>query len=279
MASSGSSASTALPMPGTFANSIEANKATGPFVDPRAGRILVSKWAKDWLESVRPDPETGQGPIKPKTFASYESLLRSRVLPTFGRRQLASLRPSDVQAWVNKMQAEGLSRSRVRQAHVVLKTMLDRAERDLMIGRNPARMVKPPALKHKEAAYFEPDVVDKIVEATTEPYDVFIRVLGVLGLRFGEAAALRRRHLDVLRRRLHIEESLAEVGGRFVFGPTKSHATRWVPLSPVLAQELERHLDGVGEGPDALVFTGPKGGPLRYRYLYMRLWRPVLDQL
>jgi integrase len=76
-----------------------------------------------------------------------------------------------------------------------------------------------------------------------EPYDVFIRVLGVPGLRFDEAAALRRRHVDVLRRRLHIEESLAEVGGRFVFGPTKSHATRWVPLSSVLAQALERHLD------------------------------------
>lgn len=262
-----------------FANSIEASKATGTFVDPRAGRILLSKWAKDWLESLRPDPGTGEGPIKPKTFASYESLLRSRVLPTFGRRQLGSLRPSDVQAWVNKMQAEGLSRSRIRQAHVVLKTMLDRAERDLMIGRNPARMVKPPALRHEEAAYFEPDVVDRIADSTTEPYDVFIRVLGVLGLRFGEAAALRRRHIDVLRRRLHIEESLAEVGGRFMFGRTKSHATRSVPLSPALAEELERRLDDVGEDPDALLFPGPKGGLLRYRYLYMRLWRPVLDHL
>jgi integrase len=104
---------------------------------------------------------------------------------------------------------------------------------------------------------------------------VFIRSLGVLGLRFGEAAALRRRHVDVLRRRLHIEDSLAEVGGRFVFGPTKSHATRSIPLSRVLVGELERHLDDVDEDPNALVFAGPKGGPLRYRYLYMRLWRPV----
>jgi integrase len=25
--------------------------------------------------------------------------------------------------------------------------------------------------------------------------------------------------------------------------------------------------------------TGPKSGPVRYRYFYMRLWRPVLDEL
>lgn len=47
----------------------------------------------------------------------------------------------------------------------------------------------------------------------------------------------------------------------------------------MLVGELERHLDDVDEDPNALVFTGPKGGPLRYRYLYMRLWRPVLAQL
>ncbi len=53
-----------------FANAIEASKATGTFVDPRAGRMRMNEWAKRWLEGVRPDPETGEGPIKPKTFAS-----------------------------------------------------------------------------------------------------------------------------------------------------------------------------------------------------------------
>jgi hypothetical protein len=50
-------------------------------------------------------------------------------------------------------------------------------------------------------------------------------VLGALDLRFGEAAALRRRSVDFLRRRLRVEESLAEVRGRISTGPTKSHQT------------------------------------------------------
>ncbi len=28
-----------------------------------------------------------------------------------------------------------------------------------------------------------------------------------------------------------------------------------------------------------MLFTGPKGGPLRYRYFYMKLWRPALERL
>lgn len=263
-----------------FANTIEASKATGTFVDPRAGRMRLSEWARRWLEGVRPDPETGEGPIKPKTFASYESLLRSRVLPALGRRQLSSLKPSDVQAWINKMQAEGLSASRVRQAHVLLKQMLDAALRDRMLGMNAALGVKLPKLQHREAAYFEPGVVDRIAGATPEPYDVLVSVLGVVGLRFGEGVALRRRHVDLMRRRLLVEDSLAEISGQLLFGPTKTHAVRSVPLPAGLAAALEIHLDEhVGREANALLFIAPEGGPVRYSNFVERVWSPVLVEL
>jgi integrase len=61
------------------------------------------------------------------------------------------------------------------------------------------------------------------------PYNVLIAVLGTCGLRWGEAVALRGRHEDELRRRLIVEESLAKISGRLVFGPTKSHSRRRVP--------------------------------------------------
>jgi integrase len=83
-----------------------------------------------------------------------------------------------------------------------------------------------------------------------------------------------------MRRRLLIEESLAEVNGHLLFGPTKSHAARAVPLSVSFATAFESHLAAcVGAEPDALVFTGPKGGPLRYRYVHGSIWRPTLKAL
>jgi integrase len=83
-----------------------------------------------------------------------------------------------------------------------------------------------------------------------------------------------------LARRLTIEESLAEVSGRLVFGPTKTHSMRKVPLPPRLRAAFERHLEEhVGPEPDALVFTSPAGAPLRYRNFMRRLWKPTLEEL
>lgn len=256
-----------------FLAAMEHSKSIGAFVDPALGRVRLADWVHTWLQGAGPT-------VKPKTLASYESLLRSRVLPVFGHRRLSDIRPSDVQAWVGQMQTDGLSASRIRQAVIVLRSALDAAVQDNMLGRNPCVGVRLPKLTHNEAAYLEPHVVEAISFEMPKPYDLLVRLLGTLGLRWGEAVALRRRHVDLLRRRLRVEQSLSEVSGRFVFGATKSHSMRAIPLSPGLRVELERHLsDAVGTEADALLFRGPKGGPLRYRYFYMRLWRPALERM
>src|SRR5262245_7203729 len=48
----------------------------GENIDPRRGRIRFEDMADLWLTKARPK-------LKAKTVASYESLLRSRVLPEF----------------------------------------------------------------------------------------------------------------------------------------------------------------------------------------------------
>ena len=153
--------------------------------------------------------------------------------------------------------------------------------RDGMLGRNPVAGVKLPRLPHREADYFEPAVLDEIADELGDSYGLLIRILGTLGLRWGEAAALRRRHVDLLRKRLRVEASIAELSGTLIEGPTKSHAVRSVPLPPGLAMALEKHLqDRVAPERDAYLFTAPAvGGPLRYSNFHERVWMPVLDHL
>lgn len=253
-----------------FAATIESDILRGDYVDPRAGKVALNDWAAKWVATLT---------VKPRTRVSYESLLRSRILPTFGKRQLAGLRRSDIQEWIASMLAEGLSPSRTRQAVIVLRLMLDAAVDDRLIARNPADRIKLPKIPHKEAEYFDPAVADQLVNAVPEKFRLLFRVLATLGLRYGEAVALRRRHVDFLRRRLRVEESLAEVSGTLIFGPTKSHAERAIPLPPSLMTELEEHLRTIDSDPESLLFTGEKGGPLRYRYIYMDVWRPLLKKL
>jgi integrase len=236
-----------------FLSTIESSKLRGDWLDPALGKTTVDEWARVWLESVR-------GTLKPKTVAGYESLLRSRIIPRFGEHPLSLLLPSEVQAWISTMDADGLSASRIREAWVVLSQILDAAVRDGRTARNPTRGVKLPTLQRREAEYFQPREIKRIAQAMPEPYDLLVRLLGTLGLRFGEAAALRRRDIDQLRRRLRIEGSLAEIGGRIIAGPTKSHQTRSVPVPPSLLNALEDHLEKrVAVDADDLVFAGPKG--------------------
>ncbi len=253
-----------------FAATIETDILRGDYVDPRAGKVALNEWSEKWAAGLT---------VKPKTKSGYESLLRSRILPVFGKRRLAEIRRSDIQEWIASMLAEGISSGRARQAVIVLRLMLDAAVDDRLIARNPADRIKLPKIPHKEAEYFDPDVADRIVAAVPKDYRLVFRILAILGLRYGEAVALRRRHVDFLRRRLRVEESLAEVSGELIFGPTKSHAERALPIPPSLIAELEQHLETIDADADRLLFTGEKGGPLRYRYAYMDIWRPVLKKL
>jgi integrase len=255
-----------------FLAAIETEKSRGEWIDPRLGRTRFDDFAGRWMEAVAPT-------LKPTTVASYESLLRSRVRPAFGDWAMASVRPSDVQAWVGKMIEEGLSSSRIRQAHVVLSLIFQAAVRDGIVARNVAQGVRLPKLAREEAPYFDPATVDRIVEAMPVPCDLLVRILGTLGPRWGEAAALRRSSVDLLRRRLRIGESATEVGGRLEYGQTKSYAVRQLPLTPALLAQLETHLTGVGAEPEAPLFVSPDGGPLRHSNFYHRLWRPALRNL
>lgn len=249
--------------------SAEVGKLRGEWVDPKLGLLTVADAASDWLEAARPT-------LKPKTAAGYESLIRSQIVPALGTFHLSTLKPSDVQDWIGRMQAAGLSPSRIRHGHVVMRQVLQRAAMDGRVGRNAADGTRLPRIQRREAAFLEPQVVERIASEMRPPYDLLVRILGQLGPRFGEAAALRRSSVDLLRRRLLIAESLAEVNGRQMFGPTKTHATRRVPLTASLAAALEDLLEEIPADPDALVFTSPKGAALRHSLFRSRFWLPAL---
>jgi integrase len=73
---------------------------------------------------------------------------------------------------------------------------------------------------------------------------------------------------------LRVDASLAEVAGELIFGPTKSHAARSVPLPDSLAASIDRHLERVGGDAEALLFTSARGLPLRYSRFRPTVWVP-----
>jgi integrase len=97
-------------------------------------------------------------------------------------------------------------------------------------------------------------------------YSVLVLLATFGSLRWGEATALQRCDVDLQSGTLRIRASFIErSNGEIVLGPPKSAAGRRVVGIPrAIRPALAAHMSAfVGADPGALVFPGPKGGPLR----------------
>jgi integrase len=235
-----------------FLTGVEHSRLVGSYVDPAAGRATVGDWAQTWLSR--------RVHLKPKTVASYESLLRSRVLPRWANVPLSRVTHSAVVGWVSEMRAEGLSASRCRQSCHLLSAMLDDAVKEGQLARNPATGVALPRLPRTERRYLTHDQVDALADACGSSRTLVL-LLAYCGLRWGEAAALRVRRVDLLRGRLEVVEAVVDVNGRLIFGAPKSHQARSVPIPRFLRDDLAAQM--AGQSGEDLVFSSTRGTVLR----------------
>jgi integrase len=246
-------------------------------VDPREGPAVtfavpaptLASWSTEWLNFTVH--------LKPKTRLGYESLLRARILPAFGECEIQAIDGLAIRRWVAAMHADGLSASRIKQGYSLLCQILASAVECGVLDRDPSRGVKMPRDKRREMSCLTADEVERLAGAVPGRYRPLIHVLAYGGLRWGEAAALRRCRCELDSGRLIVAESLADVNGHAVFGMTKTYRVRKTRIPGFLITELGAHLETVDPAPDALLFTAPKGGPLRIANFRQRVWWPALN--
>lgn len=132
--------------------------------------------------------------------------------------------------------------------------------------------VRLPRVLRQEQNFLTHGQVARLV-AAAGPFGLHVRFLAYTGLRWGEFAALRVKHFDLIRRRVIISESASEVQGVMAFGPTKTHQRRTVVLPRMLVDALAQQVEGKGE--DDLVFPAPGGGVLRNSNFRHRVLTPA----
>ncbi len=123
-----------------------------------------------------------------------------------------------------------------------------------------------------------PEELERLASAVPARYRALILAAGVCGFRWLELVGLRVGDIDYLGRVATVSGTIAEVGGRHVVADTKSRTFSRTLASPVfLVEELARHLRDhrPGAGPGDLVFTGPRGAPLR-RSFAARVFKPAV---
>lgn len=245
----------------------------GEWIDPALRRTQFGELADRWLSTI--------AGLRPKTRANYESLLACHVLPQFGEHELAQVNRVAAREWLAGLQAAGLSASRTRQARQVLSSILELAVDGGYLAANPARGLKVQGGQEREMLHLDAAQVRGLIDAAEElrpSSGLLVQILAYGGLRWGEAVAIRRGRCDLLRSKLMIRESLSEVRGHLYFGPTKTHEDRVIVLPKFLRDSMAVHLaQYVAPELDALVFTSPKGEPLRISNWRRRVWRPACE--
>jgi integrase len=175
------------------------------------------------------------------------------------------------------MSAGGLGPSRIRNAYRLLSGILRAATEADYLARTPCVGVRLPRLPRKEMLVLSRPQVRLLSEAMPPRYRALVYVLAYGGLRWGEACALRKDRCELERCRLQIVESVSEVNGKVHFGPTKTYSRRAARVPQFVAGLLADHLEQFTKpAGDALVFTSPRGGPLRGPNFRRRVWAPAL---
>ncbi|MFP5262366.1 MAG: tyrosine-type recombinase/integrase [Blastocatellia bacterium] len=163
----------------------------------------VKQFLENWLENIV-KPST-----RPATYISYRHMINLHVVPELGHIRLAKLTPQHCQQMVKNLMAKNsqsrrkdgerklLSNRTVQYCLTVLRMALKKAETWGLVARNVGLLADPPKVERHEVKPMDPNEARKFLELIKgDRLEAFFRVGLALGLRRGEALALKWSDID-----------------------------------------------------------------------------------
>jgi integrase len=275
---------------GTFRNRSDAERAghaaerkvsDGTWLDRTAGKVLFADYVEQsWWPSLHH--------LELTTKAAYRSNLDAHFLPYFGAYPMSAITPSVVQGWVNQAVQNKLSPRSIRKYHTLLHSLFKAAVRDRVIAYNPCEASSLPKVIKSRREPISPEQFEKLLTAIPEQHRALLLVGIETGMRWGELAALRPRHLDVINQRIVVAETIVEIskkdsptGQRYTVKPyPKNDQHRLIKITPELTALLELRIASLALRSDDLLFPStprdPKQ-PTSRNTFRTRVWRPALE--
>lgn len=232
-------------------------------------RQTVSAFLEWWLAEVV------ENTVRPSTAVSYATKVRKHIAPEIGHVPLTKLGPADVQALLNRKLAAGQSARSVQYIHAILRRSLGQAERWGLVPRNVAKLVDPPRVVRPEIVPLSRDEARALLAAAHGDRLEALYTVGIaLGLRQGEALALRWDDVDLEEATLRVKRTVQRIRGELVYGEPKSARSRRalsLPAASVEAlkahrrRQLAERLAAFEWEDNDLVFCTQAGRPLDAR--------------
>lgn len=245
--------------------------------------LTVGAFLERWLAGAKSS-------VRGSTFTRYSQLVRVHLIPRLGKIPLPKLIPADLSAAYASMLSDGLAPRTAGHAHRVLGRALREAEVAGLIGRNVARLVKPPRVPHAEMHTFSAEQARALLHASADDrLGALYAVALATGARQGELLALRWPDVDFDNGAVRIRRTLVRTGGRHELGePKTASSRRSIPIGAATIDALRAHrraqaqerlrIGGVWQDGD-LVFPSVVGTPLDGGNLLKNSYYPLLARV
>jgi integrase len=237
-----------------------------------ASKITLSDYLAEWLRRRIPTVEG-----KTRAFYSYHvDRLKGFAIAALPLRKLSRpLIESDMGTWGTSDQQ--------RKALAALRMVLNTAEEDGLVPRNPAKRARRPKADAKRVSYWTADQARQVLTAATGAYLEGLFWLALdSGMRIGELLGLHWPEVDTVAGTVKVVQSLEDIAGVLrLKEPKTSKSRRTIRIGRGSCLALDRHRErmnrqnrDVTAGP---VFVGERKGQLiTHSTFYARYYRPIV---
>ena len=193
--------------------------------------LLFCDWADSWYADYKSQ-------VQPSTYSGYRYTL-TILKNFFARDRLADIRPTRVNAFLNRLIEKGYSLSQINKCRAMLIQIFDAADADGLVVKNPARYAKPirdvtgtlSQPRRQKDAFTDQEVRLLIENLPQDMLGHSIRLMLGTGLRVQELIALSPHDIAEDGSSLHVEKAIKMVDGYPQMGPPKSKKSiRTVPI-------------------------------------------------
>lgn len=219
---------------------VTADVMTGKYVDPSTRNVSVGEWCDTWLAGYQRRPSTvRQAEVHLKLIrAEFESV------------PLASVRPSQIKEWLNRLSDDGYAASTLYALHARLSQLMADAVHDRLIAENPCSRRTSPGVGSQRPYVATTDQVWDLYDSLPERRRLAVLLGAFAGLTTGEVCGLRVSDVAFLEREIR-------PAVQYLAAPLKTamRATS-IPVSDSLIEAMSVQVE---RWPSKWLLSGPDG--------------------
>lgn len=212
----------------------------------------LSMTFESFIESYTEDMKNR---LKENTWHTKEHIIRTKILPYFGKRKISDIQPRDIIAWQNEMirsrdkNGKKYSPVYLKTVHNQLSAIFNHAVKFYGLKENPATKVgNMGKAKSREMLFWTQDEYQKFAFAVMDkPVSFYaFEMLYWCGIREGELLALTAGDFDFERGMVTINKSYQRLDGRDIITEPKTlKSNRVIKMPDFLVEEIKEFLSRI----------------------------------